>query len=244
MARSRVVLAAVAVLAGCALACDALLGLGGYTEPDCIVDCGSVAAPEGGDATDAATDTSTFDAFDGTAVLDASDGDAGDTSPVFDGPVDGPPLALLWARWPMPNPDAAAAPTIDASPSLPNPMAYDAGAEAGAAFDVTTHLTWTRESFQANTFDGALAACAGLGSGWHVPTRIQIVSLIDFTQPIGTPKIDPVAFPATPAARFWTSSQVPVDAATPLYWFVDFSTGLVQETAAGSYYVRCVKEGP
>jgi hypothetical protein len=35
-----------------------------------------------------------------------------------------------------------------------------------------------------------------------------------------------------------------VDAATPLYWLVDFSTGLVQETAAGSYYVRCVKEGP
>jgi hypothetical protein len=247
MGRSRVALALVAALAGCALACDALLGLGGYQEVNCL-DCGQGAAEGGDDAADAPMETTSTpdasDASDAADVLDASDGDAGDTSPVFDGPIDGPPLTLLWARWSMPNPDASIAPTISGSPSLPNPMAYDAGADAGTALDVVTGLTWTRGSFQAATFDAAVTACAGQpGTGWHVPTRIQVVSLIDFTQPIGVPKIDPVAFPSTPAARFWTSSQVPGDAATPLYWLVDFSTGLVQETTAASY-VRCVKEGP
>jgi hypothetical protein len=246
MAPSRVALALVAALAGCALACDALLGLGGYREVDCITDCDSGLAPEaGGDAIDAAMDTTTTaDGSDAADALDASDGDAGEAAFTFDGSVDGPPLALLWARWPMPNPDAAVAPTIDAAPSLPNPMAYDAGADAGTAFDVVTRLTWNRESFPAAKFVDAVDACAALtGTGWHVPTRIQLVSLIDFTQPLGSATIDPVAFPSVPASVFWTSSQVPVDAATPLYWIVDFSTGFVRQNTTASD-VLCVKEGP
>jgi hypothetical protein len=237
-----VVLAAVAALAACALACDALLGLGSYTEVDCR-DC-STGPEDGGDAADAPMDTSMLDVSDAADALDASDGDAGDGSPVFEGSVDGPALTELWARWPMPNPDASAAPTIDGSPSLPNPTAYDAGADAGTAVDVTTGLTWSRASVPAGDFHTAVVACASLsGTGWHVPTRIQLVSLIDFTQPPGSAKIDPVAFPSTPSALFWTSSQVPGDAGTPLYWLVDFGTGLVQQTTAATD-VRCVKEGP
>jgi hypothetical protein len=245
MARSRLAFALVAVLAGCALACDALLGLGGYQEVD-PTDSGQDVAPEvGGDVTDEVMDSSTTpDASDAADALDVSDGDGGFTVPPFDGPIDGPALTLLWARWPMPNPDAATAPLIDGSPPLPNPMAYDAGADSGTAFDVVTMLTWTRQTFQAATFDAAVQACMGVpGTGWHVPTRIQVVSLIDFTQPLGGPTIDPVTFPSTPASLFWTSSQVPVDAATPLYWVVDFGTGLVRQTTAASN-VRCVKEGP
>jgi hypothetical protein len=250
MAPSRVILAVAVALAGCALACDALLGLGGYQEVPCI-DCGQdtgAAGDAGPDVFDAGMEASLLqDAQDASDGGDASDADAdadADATPTFDGSVDGPPLTELWARWNMPNPDASSAPTIVGSPSLPNPMAYDAGADAGTAFDVVTKLTWTRESLPAGTFGAAVAQCAAQpGTGWHVPTRIQVVSLIDFTQPIGAPKIDPVAFPSTPTARFWTSSQVPGDAATPLYWLVDFSTGLVQETTTASY-VRCVKEGP
>ncbi len=197
----------------------------------------------GDDATEAAADSSTtLDSSDAGDALDASDGD-GATVPPYDGPVDSPSLTLLWAQWPMPNPDAATAPTIDGSPPLPNAMAYDAGADAGTALDLMTGLTWTRQTYQESTYTTAADQCATLGTGWHVPTRIQLVSLIDFTQPLGNPTIDPVTFPATPASPFWSSSQVPVDAATPLYWVVDFSTGLVRQTAAASY-VRCVKEGP
>jgi len=243
MARSRVVLAVVAALAGSALACDALLGLGNYQEVPCIFDC-STGGEDGGDASDAAMDTSPMlDASDAADAIDASDGDAADASPVFEGSVDGPLLTELWARWPMPNPDASAAPTIDGSPSLPNPMAYDAGADAGTAFDFTTLLTWARASVSETEFSKAADACASIGTGWHVPTRIQLVSLIDFTQPVGNAKIDPVAFPSTPADLFWTSSQVPGDAATPIYWLVDFGTGLVRQTTSANY-VLCVKEGP
>jgi len=242
MAPSRVAFALVAVLAGCALACDALLGLGGYQEVD--ADSGSVVAPEASDdASDAPMDSSTtLDASDAGDAFDASDGDGATVAP-FDGPIDGPPLTLLWAQWPMPNPDAASAPTIDGSPPLPNPMAYDAGADASTALDLVTGLTWNRQAFQTSTFDAAAVQCATVGTGWHVPTRIQLVSLIDFTQPLGQATIDPVTFPSTPASTFWSSSQVPVDAATPLYWVVDFSTGLVRQTTAASY-VLCVKEGP
>jgi Protein of unknown function (DUF1566) len=244
MARSRVVIAIVAALAGCALACDALLGLGNYQEVACIFDC-STGSEDAGDASDAPMEASSamLDASDAADALDASDGDAAEASLEFEGSVDGPPLTELWARWPMPNPDASAAPTIDGSPALPNLMAYDAGPEAGTAFDMVTGLTWSRTSIPESDFGMAADACASLGALWHVPTRIQLVSIIDFTQPVGSAKIDPVAFPGTPADLFWTSSQVPGDAATPLYWLVDLGTGLVQQTTAANY-VLCVKEGP
>lgn len=244
MAPSRVVLAVAAALAVSALACDALLGLGSYQEVDPDGGNGGVAQDSGEDVTDTGVDTSMADAFEGGLEPDASDaGDAPDTAPTFDGAIDGPPLTDLWARWRMPNPDASTASTIDGAASLPNPMAYDGGGDAGTAFDLVTGLTWSTASVQKSDFAGANGTCATMGTGWHVPTRIQLVSLIDFTQPLGSPTIDPVTFPGTQPLPYWTSSQVPGDAST-LYWTVDFGTGLVQQTVSGNYYVRCVKEGP
>jgi hypothetical protein len=246
MARSRVALALVAAFAGCALACDALLGLGGYQEVDCIpLDCGQETGGQvesGPDVFEGGMETTFPDGPEGGVTADA-DADAGDTSFVFEGSVDGPALTELWARWFMPNPDASSAPTIDGSPALPNPMAYDAGADAATAFDLVTKLTWARASASANDFGKAATTCASMGQGWHVPTRIQLVSLIDFTQPVGNATIDPATFPSTPAALFWTSSQVPLDAATPLYWLVDFGTGLVSQRTSANY-VLCVKDVP
>lgn len=243
MVRSRALLAAVVALGASALACDALLGLGSYSEVACISDCGQgVVTPEGGDDADAGMDASMADVVEGGLIPDASDGDAPDASLTFDGSVDGPPLTELWARWHMPNPDASSAPTIDGSPALPHPMVYDGGADAGTAFDLTTGLTWSTASASASDFAMASDACATMGSGWHVPTRIQLVSLIDFTQPLGSPTIDSVTFPSTSKSQYWTSSQVPGDGAM-LYWIVDFSTGLAQQSTSASY-VRCVKGGP
>lgn len=245
MAPSRVVLALGAALAVSALACDALLGLGAYQEVD-----GDAAAESGAgsfDGSEDASDTSMTANPDASDASVAPDADASDALPNFDGSVDGLPLTELWAQWTMPNPDASAAPTLDGSPTLPNPMEYDAGADGGAAtaLDLQTGLTWTRnEGPQVGTFAQAVGYCASQGSGWHVPTRIQLVSLIDFTQPSGSATIDPNTFPSAQAQFHWTESQVPVDAAAPLYWVVDFGTGLVTQRGAGSYYVRCVKDSP
>lgn len=235
--------AAVVALGASALACDALLGLGKYSEPDCI-DCDQSVGPvEGGDdASDAGMDASMPDVAEGGLTPDASDG-APDTSPVFDGATgDGPPLTELWARWHMPNPDASTAPGVDAAGPLPNPMTYIDGAVASTVFDVITGLTWSTMSSPASDFAHASSACALLGTGWHVPTRIELVSLVDFTQPFGSATIDPVAFPSTQTVRYWTSSQVPGDGST-VYWTVDFSNGLAQQWPSATD-VRCVKGGP
>jgi hypothetical protein len=80
-----------------------------------------------------------------------------------------------------------------------------------------------------------------------VPTRIQLVSLIDFTQPAGNPTVDGLTFPGVPTQRLWTSSMVPSAAdAGAQYWFVDFGTGLTvtaSEQHMPANYVLCVK-GP
>lgn len=247
MAPSRVVLALAAALAVSALACDALLGLGAYQEVD--GDSGAESGAGSLDGSEDASDTSITTNPDASDASVASDADASDALPNFDGSVDGLPLTELWAQWTMPNPDASSAPTLDGSPTLPNPMEYDAGADGGSStvLDLRTGLTWTRDESPAalSTFDQAVGYCANLpGSGWHVPTRIQLVSLIDFTQPPGSPTIDPNTFPSTQAQFHWTESQVPVDASAPVYWVVDFGTGLVTHRGAGSYYVRCVKDSP
>jgi hypothetical protein len=75
----------------------------------------------------------------------------------------------------------------------------------------------------------------------RVPTRIELVSLVDFTT---QPAINLNAFPGTMAQPFWTSSVVPADAgldAASQYWSVSFADGIVDKTPA--MYVRCVVGG-
>jgi hypothetical protein len=76
----------------------------------------------------------------------------------------------------------------------------------------------------------------------RLPTRIELVSLIDFTQ---TPTIAVATFPGTQSAGYWTSSTYP-GAAGPEPWYVDFSDGTVKHTSSTqtSLNVRCVSGGP
>lgn len=247
MAPSRALLAAVAMLATSALACDALLGLGAYSDVDASSDSGEAGAEDAGDASMDMTNpevspspdgAGASDAADAADAADATDADAGDTSPIYDGAFDGLPPTAYWARWPMPNPDAAIAPGADAM--LPNPMSYTGGGDASATVvDEVTNLTWRTAAVAATDYTTATTACQQLGPGWHVPTRIELVSLVDFTQ---IPTIDNATFPNTQLGPYWTASVVAVDAATPEYWIVDFSTGLTQQKQTASY-VRCVLGG-
>jgi hypothetical protein len=241
MAPSRALLAAVAMLATSALACDALIGLDAYSDVDGSSESGQV---DGDDTVDSPVDMTNPevspppDGPEGSIGSDAGDAADGDAS-IYDGPVyDGLPLTAFWARWPMPNPDAAIAPGADAM--LPNPMSYAGGGDAGpTVVDNVTHLTWRTMAAAATSSDEASMACQQLGTGWRVPTRIELVSLIDFTQ---QPTIDNATFPGTMQAAFWTASIVPVDASPPEYWVVDFGSGFTKQGAAT--YVRCVQGGP
>jgi hypothetical protein len=245
MATSRrvpLMLVSIAALGAAVAACDSILGLGNYSDVpcqpgDCVgEDSGSFDAPPPPDST-------LLDIFE-AGVGDASDSGvavdaAPEAMPPSDAPYDAPSITALWARWPMPNPDAAIYP--GASTLLPNPMAYDAGADGGpTALDLVTKLVWLRAAQPASAPLNLTTACP---LGYSVPTRIQLVSLIDFTQP--GPTIDTATFQGVSSDYAWTSSQV-IDANGAWhgqYWTVDFSSGLVSATADGSQ-VLCVQGGP
>ncbi len=241
-ASRRTALVAATSVAGSLLGCDAVLGLQNFHEVPCAFDCGAEdaelreAAGEAEAMADAGMDSAAAVDVDAADVVDA---DAIVPDAGFD--ETGPTVTQRWARWPMPNPDAAIAP--DSSTPLPNPMAYEAGADSGVVRDAVTGLFWERTDAPAMDFAGAQSHCDLSGPGWRVPTRIELVSLIDFTR---SPTIDTTTFDAGRAAAYWTSSVVPNDAGpdAQVHWTVSFATGLVDNSGSHADYVRCVREKP
>jgi hypothetical protein len=151
-----------------------------------------------------------------------------------EGCVDGICEKLIWALWPMPNP---------ASTSLPNPSSYDIHADKGVVTDKVTKLMWQRNAAPGEyTWEAAKTYCAELEHAgfddWRLPTRIELVSLVDFTTT--SPAIDTDAFPDTPSDVFWSSSPW---AGSPSYaWDVHFHNGYTNGGGvSGTYRVRCVR---
>lgn len=148
-------------------------------------------------------------------------------------------IEYSYACWPMPNP---------ASAGLPNPASYtDVG--DGTVKDNVTGLVWQRvvTSQQAYSWVDAQAYCAGLtlaGRVWHLPTRIELLSIVDFTRT--SPAIDTNTFPGTPGGKYhWTSSPWVVSqiATKPQYsWIVNFYEGLTSNAGDRTQleYARCV----
>jgi alpha-tubulin suppressor-like RCC1 family protein len=113
---------------------------------------------------------------------------------------------------PMPNP---------ASTNLPNPASYTS--QGGVVVDHVTGLAWEQSppygagnvgqaDATAHCDSLARAGFAGYGD-WRLPTRIELISLVDDTiaEPNGLkpgPAIDPTAFPGASFAYGWTSSRV------------------------------------
>ena len=139
--------------------------------------------------------------------------------------------SAAWIDWRMPNPAAT---------GLPNPSSYDTSI-AGLVKDNVTGLVW-QSVVDANSYTlaNAKSYCSNLalaGGGWRVPSRIELVSLIDFTT--RGPAID-VAFPNTPLSAFWSSS--PAAGISQVAWFVNFSTGGTGATdSRDPFRVRCVR---
>ncbi|HEY6474943.1 MAG TPA: DUF1566 domain-containing protein [Polyangia bacterium] len=150
-----------------------------------------------------------------------------------------PPSEFIYARWPMPNP---------ASAGLPNPSSYTDNGD-GTVTDEVTQLVWQKAvtSSQAYSWCDAINYCATLtlaGRTWRLPTRIELLSLVDFTR--GGPAADTKAFPGVPGGKYhWTSSPWVVSqiATKPQYsWIVNFSEGLTSNAGdrTQAEYARCV----
>jgi hypothetical protein len=256
-------LLSLASAAGVLAACDALIGLNTFHV--CPDDCG--VAVDGGEDVSEAGDSSTVPPPDTGPETsdDASEGgnDAADASDALDSPYEAeadstaqdtgpdvapPTVTEIWVHWPMPNPDAAIAPGLDAA--LPHPMNYMTDDAGGPVVDLVTHLTWEPIAAWASTYVDAEEHClsrAGAGMRWRVPTRIELVSLIDFTR---SPAIDTDVFslpadagPPSAIWAYWSSSlKVPDAGPTTIdHWVVYVADGMVG-TSSGTW-IRCVQGG-
>jgi Protein of unknown function (DUF1566) len=133
------------------------------------------------------------------------------------------------------------------------PPPGDAGAAGGhyvvsngTVYDTGTRLTWQQAVPalpdiwpNASTNCVYLAATLG-GSGWRLPTKKELFTLIDFDVASPAPLVDATAFPGTPAGPFWSTTAQANAQFT--YWQVNFGTGA---TTTAPYSiddsVRCVR---
>jgi hypothetical protein len=175
-----------------------------------------------------------------TAAAGAAGGGSGSGAMVGTGGTGGTVGASgTGCGFPMPNP---------ASTGLPNPAAYTKNAD-GTVTDNVTGLTWegtiTPGLKHTPLAPNAQEHCANEApaGSWRLPTRLELVSLVDFTVAntgqANPATIDQMYFPNTSTGPYWTSSAFAGGSAN--FWAVTFSDGKTSDLSvllAGN--VRCV----
>lgn len=147
-----------------------------------------------------------------------------------------------WACWPMPNPAGA---------GLPNPASFtDLG--GGIVRDDVTCLEWEASPPSDNfVWQDALDYCDGLSLGgasdWRLPTRVEMTSIVDFTQ---SPAIDRGAFPGAQSGFHKTASdwiltirQQGAGQGKDFAWAFNLGDGIVSNaySKATAARLRCVR---
>jgi hypothetical protein len=154
-----------------------------------------------------------------------------------------------YATWPMP----------DAQPGSQVAPKYEVRAAAGVVLDEVTGLLWQRElpssypgctrqlqgvAGASCTWREAKQYCAQLtldARAWRLPSKIELESLIDFTQSPPAAYIDRDSFPGTPAAPFWTVSRVLASDGSDGVFDVRFNGGIsLLASSSEARRVRCV----
>jgi len=132
-------------------------------------------------------------------------------------------------------------------PTVPGPAPAGRYTIAGSTvYDTKTLLTWQRAPAAMTYVDyQAMSYCAGVGAtlggtGWRLPTKKELLTVVDFSVPLPGPTIDATAFPGTPTSEFW--SATPVADTTTSRWGVTFDVGAAVSLLNGdAVYVRCVR---
>ncbi len=129
----------------------------------------------------------------------------------------------------------------------------------GTVRDAKTSLIWQQKAPSGKySQEAAGSYCSqlglgGLSSGWRLPTRLELDSLVDFRAASPGPTIDLVAFPSAAGGKFWTATTCEYceiyDGDGSCYtlrlggYLVDFGDGSEkEEDRANSNYVRCVHD--
>jgi hypothetical protein len=144
-----------------------------------------------------------------------------------------------WAEWPIPNdaPDVAA--------GAPNPESYAINGD-GTVTDKVTGLTWQQTPPPTTyTWSAAVDYCTTLTLGgytdWRLPTKIELLSIVDYSVASPGPLINATAFPGTPSRYFWSSTPLAGSSSSP--WSVSFLDGgaTSADGVTNTYGVRCVR---
>jgi len=103
--------------------------------------------------------------------------------------------------------------------------------------DTQTGLIWRRDYRERVSWDEALEYAASLGNGWRLPTKDELMTLVNKDRE--NPASD---FPNMPSERFWASlSDVDYPSSA---WSVYFGSGSASSIfKTGDYDARCVREG-
>ncbi|MBL8607747.1 MAG: DUF1566 domain-containing protein [Myxococcales bacterium] len=221
--KRRIPIVVLALVSTSVVACNAILGLNDFEK-----------VPELADAS--------FDAAPDQLTPDASP-DVG-PPPIPTGTA--PPLTR-WARWHMP--DAVQVPPYGGAGAKFGPSYSDAGA-ADFVVDNVTNLVWLKKVFPADSFQQAVQRCAeapnaGAGFKWRVPSRIELVTLLDHTKtgvridPVFNERIDSGLVPPAGGVH-WTGSVAYPVVDVVNFWVVDFTSGQVRRSATATS-VRCVR---
>lgn len=225
--RTRALSAAWIGIAPLAFGCNAILGF--HPAADGEWDGGALNGAAGDDGSASSTSSALTSDGASTVPFDAAGADAG--------------AVTRWAQWPMPNPPAT---------TLNYPQNYDTSI-AGIVLDTVTKLQWQAATDgKLRTWPDALTYCAGLvlspttGAGWRLPSRIELISIWDYTQPV-LPAIGPSFLPLPNdggALTFWTASAQAGDPRNA--WTVNFGWAtfpIVNQALSTPLFVRCVR-GP
>lgn len=129
----------------------------------------------------------------------------------------------------------------------PQALQHQYCAKESTVFDTTTKLTWQRDAGQdLFTFSEATTFCADFspdGHAWRLPTRIELVSIVDYKT--HDPALDVKAFPEQPTTvKYWTKSPYSkaVGSCMNCAFSINFKNGSVSPTdVTGSLHVRCVR---
>ena len=115
----------------------------------------------------------------------------------------------------------------------------------GTVSDSLTGLTWQKAPDTTKMYSqaAALAYCDGVvvagKQDWRLPTRVELVSILDRTVFSPAPQVNGTLFPGTMLNKYWSASGVPTAG-----WLADFTTGGVENWAvATAGYPRCVRTG-
>ena len=208
-------------------ACDAIAGLGQFQDVPCEP-CEAGGAPfddapelpDGVGPIEASEDAG-IDAFE-AAVVDTGIDVVNTGTGVLPPSEAGPYAAFEWPRWIMPNGSEA---------GLPNPASYSPRSDGGVD-DLITSLGWGNARTGVGSLSAAMTACA---PPWRLPTRVELVSILDTSR---MPVLANPAFGSIEAVPYWTASVAPSGSS----WTVDFGTGAVGTSATGAAVI-CIYVG-